>query len=185
MWVAAWQTWVAAWAVVQVEWGMAEGIEELLGRSWRKTLLQKQGYLRLLLSCERTIHQNPHVWMWTMEVQQCTCCLKLHQKNPCNDLTFSSDEQAGSGMALVGEVVEGSQYSTVLCCQTWMLLEMALFAFCCVAAQLHRQILQLVVVSHFALYCSRLSQEIQSETESSDRRVCNSRQDNLYHPKCQ
>ena len=64
-----------------------------------------------------------------MEIQQCTCCLKLHQKNPCNDLTFSSDEQAGSGMALVGEVVEWSQHSNVLCCQTWMPLEVALFAF--------------------------------------------------------
>ena len=60
-WVVAWWMWVAAWAVVQVEWGMAEGIVELLERSWRKTLLQKQGYLRLLLSCEQMIHQNPRV----------------------------------------------------------------------------------------------------------------------------
>ena len=50
------------------------------------------------------IHQNLHVWAQRMEVQQ--CCLKLDQKNALDDLTSSSDEQAGSGMALVGEVLE-------------------------------------------------------------------------------
>ena len=39
-----------------------------------------------------------------MEVQQ--SCLNLDQKNTLDDLTSSFDEQAGSGMALVGEVVE-------------------------------------------------------------------------------
>ena len=56
---------------------------------------------------------------------------------------------------------------SVLNCSRLSDMDVALFAFCCMAAQLHRQILQLVVVSHFALFCSRLSQEIQSETESS------------------
>ena len=84
---------------------------------------------------------------------------------------------------------EENQYSTFLCCHTvfwtWMPLEVALFAFCCMVAQLHCQILKLTVVSHFALCCSSLGQEIQSETESGNSNVCNSRQYNWYHPKRQ
>ena len=44
-------------------------------------------------------------------------------------------------------------------------MEVVLFAFCRMVAQLHCQIVKLVVVSHFALWCSSLSQGIQSETE--------------------